>query len=286
MARDVIDSLQEEGFQYLVAPYEADAQLAFLESQGIITAAISEDSDLIAFGCKKVLFKMNQCGEGVVFDRARIHRAKAVDIGGWSDAQIRRMCILSGCDYAASAPGIGLRKAHRYVARSTDIQMAVRLMRADGVPVADGYEDDVERAELTFLYQRVYDPRTTMLDFVTPLAGGVRAESMPFIGDALDPRVAQSVAEAEIDPFTFEPFRKPSAELEEAEGVKAEAAAAADDVKEEGQRAAAGAATRPQPGPATPVRRTLVSLWRKKSAFATILAKPSAPDAQQASLTV
>lgn len=38
----------------MVAPYEADAQLAFLNKAGIAQAIITEDSDLLAFGCKKV----------------------------------------------------------------------------------------------------------------------------------------------------------------------------------------------------------------------------------------
>lgn len=38
----------------VVAPYEADAQLAFLNKSDIAQAVITEDSDLLAFGCKKV----------------------------------------------------------------------------------------------------------------------------------------------------------------------------------------------------------------------------------------
>lgn len=38
----------------VVAPYEADAQLAFLNKAGIAQAVITEDSDLLAFGCKNV----------------------------------------------------------------------------------------------------------------------------------------------------------------------------------------------------------------------------------------
>ena len=40
----------------MVAPYEADAQLAFLSKVGLAQAIITEDSDLLAFGCKKVCF--------------------------------------------------------------------------------------------------------------------------------------------------------------------------------------------------------------------------------------
>lgn len=37
-----------------MAPYEADAQLAYLTKSGLAQAVITEDSDLLAFGCKKV----------------------------------------------------------------------------------------------------------------------------------------------------------------------------------------------------------------------------------------
>lgn len=40
-----------------MAPYEADAQLAFLEREGLIDAIITEDSDLLVFGCKTVSWK-------------------------------------------------------------------------------------------------------------------------------------------------------------------------------------------------------------------------------------
>ena len=37
-----------------MAPYEADAQLAFLAKESIVDLVITEDSDLLAFGCKRV----------------------------------------------------------------------------------------------------------------------------------------------------------------------------------------------------------------------------------------
>jgi len=40
---------------FVVAPYEADAQLAYLEKIGLIQAIITEDSDLLVFGCKRVI---------------------------------------------------------------------------------------------------------------------------------------------------------------------------------------------------------------------------------------
>ncbi len=46
--------LKREGVNYVVAPYEADAQLAYMEKEGIIDGIITEDSDLLVFGCKQV----------------------------------------------------------------------------------------------------------------------------------------------------------------------------------------------------------------------------------------
>ncbi|VDL67709.1 unnamed protein product, partial [Nippostrongylus brasiliensis] len=43
----------------IVAPYEADAQLTFLVSEGFADLVITEDSDLIAFGCERVGFDEN-----------------------------------------------------------------------------------------------------------------------------------------------------------------------------------------------------------------------------------
>lgn len=37
----------------MVAPYEADAQLCFLEREGYVDGIITEDSDLLVFGCKQ-----------------------------------------------------------------------------------------------------------------------------------------------------------------------------------------------------------------------------------------
>ena len=46
--------LKKENVYYVVAPYEADAQMTFLSVSKQVDAVITEDSDLIAFGCPRV----------------------------------------------------------------------------------------------------------------------------------------------------------------------------------------------------------------------------------------
>lgn len=45
---------RDKKIDYIVAPYEADAQITYLVKQGLADFAITEDSDLLAFGCPKV----------------------------------------------------------------------------------------------------------------------------------------------------------------------------------------------------------------------------------------
>lgn len=46
--------LKAEEIEYIVAPYEADAQLAYLALNNIVDAVVTEDSDLIVYGCPRV----------------------------------------------------------------------------------------------------------------------------------------------------------------------------------------------------------------------------------------
>lgn len=50
----MLQVLRDMKIDYIVAPYEADAQLAYLAMKNIVDIVITEDSDLVLFGCPKV----------------------------------------------------------------------------------------------------------------------------------------------------------------------------------------------------------------------------------------
>ena len=50
-----IDFLSFKKFKFIISPYEADSQLAYLYLNKDIDYIMSEDSDLIAFGCTEIL---------------------------------------------------------------------------------------------------------------------------------------------------------------------------------------------------------------------------------------
>lgn len=62
MAWQLIQVLKREQVKFIVAPYEADAQMAYLSKIGKVEAIITEDSDLLLYGVKRCLFKMDKLG--------------------------------------------------------------------------------------------------------------------------------------------------------------------------------------------------------------------------------
>lgn len=59
IAYKLIEELKNRGIKFIIAPYEADAQLAYLSRNNIVDIIITEDSDLLAFGAKKILYKLD-----------------------------------------------------------------------------------------------------------------------------------------------------------------------------------------------------------------------------------
>ena len=57
-----MDILKELEIEFLISPYEADAQMAYMVKTGQAKFAISEDSDLIAYGCPNIVLKLTPYG--------------------------------------------------------------------------------------------------------------------------------------------------------------------------------------------------------------------------------
>ena len=207
MARLLIEDLKRADVPYIVAPYEADAQLTYLERTGVISAILSEDSDLLVFGAKCLLTKLDQYGDCVEINRADFCACREISLNGWSDADFRRMAILSGCDYLASIPKMGLRTAYRLVRKHKSIEAIVRALQFDGqFRVPAGYVDAFKEADLTFLHQRVFCPLQESLVLHTPADKDYSEEELPYVGRPVEAEIAIGVARGDLDPMTKEPL--------------------------------------------------------------------------------
>ncbi|ORY58863.1 uncharacterized protein BCR38DRAFT_489220 [Pseudomassariella vexata] len=203
MARHLIEELKKAGIPYVVAPYEADAQMVYLERQGLVSGIISEDSDLLVFGAKRLLSKLDQHGQCVEINRRDFCAVREISLTGWTDAEFRHMAILSGCDYLDSINNMGLKTAYRMIRKYKTPEKAIRMLQFDGkYRVPADYMVLFRQAELTFLYQRVYCPKAQQQAFLTPPPADINIDDMPFIGAFVEADLARQIAVGDVNPIT------------------------------------------------------------------------------------
>ena len=220
MIQLVIEGCKKRSVEYIIAPYEADAQLCYLSLNNYINAVISEDSDLIVFGCKRILFKLDKDG---TCEEIRLKNLSTCDklnmycpiTGIDNQSLLQQMCILSGCDYLESIPGIGLRTAYQLIRQFRNYSTVIRHLKFSGkYKVPSNYEMEFEKAILTFRHQRVYDPIGKTLKFLTPIEDTLSVElsqkfdCLDFIGADLPRDIAVDIAEARLHPTNYTPYDK------------------------------------------------------------------------------
>ncbi|XP_044070961.1 exonuclease 1 [Siniperca chuatsi] len=223
MAHNLIKTARARGVDCVVAPYEADAQLAYLTKSGLAQAVITEDSDLLAFGCKKVILKMDKEGNGLEIDQSNLGRCRSLG-NVFTEEKFRYMCILSGCDYLASLHGIGLGKACKLLrlAKDPDILKVIRKMGQYlkmNLVVPEQYIEGFTRANNTFLYQLVFDPVRRKVVPLNPYPAHIDPATLSYAGLNLGDDKGLQMALGNLDINTMEriddfspdkPFPRPS----------------------------------------------------------------------------
>lgn len=210
MAHELIEQCRAINVDCIVAPYEADGQLAYLNKIGLADYVITEDSDLTLFGCSKILFKLDLTGACVLVESDKFHLAMNCTLDKFTMEKFRLMCVLSGCDYTDSLPGIGLAKACKFVMMTEE----TNLWRAlDKIPaylnmrqltVTDEYKENVHKALATFMHMVVYDPRQrrqVRLNDIEEI--GTEPQYCSNSGDFLDDGPSLELAVGNLNPFTM-----------------------------------------------------------------------------------
>ncbi|XP_047318686.1 exonuclease 1 isoform X2 [Impatiens glandulifera] len=205
VAYDLIQVLKKENVCYIVAPYEADAQMTFLAVSKQVDAVITEDSDLIAFGCPRIIYKMDKFGQGVEFRYSKLEQNKDLNLTGFTKQMILEMCILSGCDYLQSLPGMGLKKAYAIIKKFKDYKKVIKHLKYSTTAVSPGYEESFRKAILTFQHQRVYDPSAEDIVHLSDLTDV--EDELDFLGPSMPQDIAIGVATGDLDPFTKMPIQ-------------------------------------------------------------------------------
>ena len=95
VVKELLDTL---GIMYIDAPYEADEICAKLVLEKKVYACLSDDTDMFAYGCSKILTNIDLFQETVtLYSMSQILRNLRI-----SQTTFRELCILSGTDYNKS----------------------------------------------------------------------------------------------------------------------------------------------------------------------------------------
>ena len=141
----------------------------------LVDGIMTEDSDLLVFGCKNVLFKFDSSKFTVVgIERADFGSISAtnseISLINWTDAQFRYMAILSGCDYLPSITGIGLKTACNLLRKWGSPQQVIRAVTLEGKKsVPANYFKRFTLADVCFQHQKVYCPQAEQLVHLSPV---------------------------------------------------------------------------------------------------------------------
>lgn len=161
MRRDLLSALLDEfrnrKWPFIVAPYEADGQLAFLANIGAVDIVVTEDSDLIGLGVPTLVYKLggwngsNAANRsvlgsapsshlGTMLHRRDLGSSHDIDLLDFTDAMLATMFVAAGCDYCANLKGIGVKTARNIVKRAfhganADSEVAVNSLVVRSEPV-------------------------------------------------------------------------------------------------------------------------------------------------------
>jgi exonuclease-1 len=172
MVQALISALEKIGVYYMVAPYEADAQLAFLSRANIVDLVITEDSDALVYGCSNVLYKLDREGNGDLIQREHLSLNQPMSFSNWTNEQFVLFCCLAGCDYLPGLRNFGIKSAYKAVGAHKTVSRVIDYLalhaHLSGTDPAT-FAMQLQRAMMTFQHQTVYSPLTGRTEPLSPL---------------------------------------------------------------------------------------------------------------------
>ena len=109
---EVQELLTMFGIPFIIAPFEAEAQCAWLEEAGLVDAVVTDDSDVFLFGAKTVCRNIFEARKFV-----ELYTADAIQQRlGLTREHLAWLALLLGSDYTPGVTGVGIVHAAEIVA--------------------------------------------------------------------------------------------------------------------------------------------------------------------------
>lgn len=114
------------GTPFITAPGEAEAQLAVMAREGVIDYVATEDSDALVFGAP-IVVRDAASRKGTVEWRVDI----ALQRLEMTREQFVDFCVLLGCDYTGTLPGVGPARALTLIRKHGSIEEIFKALKLD-----------------------------------------------------------------------------------------------------------------------------------------------------------
>jgi 5'-3' exonuclease len=206
IAKEIIEEMHKYNIECIVAPYEADAQLAYLCKIGYVSGVISEDSDLIVFESPKVLYKLENTGSVKELLLEDLWNHPNYNLKQWSHERFVLMCVLAGCDYLKSCKNIGLKTAYKYVSQHPSLSQIILKLKRELGKIPEDYEEQFLKAIYSFKYHRVFCPLKGEMVHLNPVPEDLEISDLSFLGESFDRETMIGIARGRVHPFTKIPF--------------------------------------------------------------------------------
>ena len=154
------------GIPIIESPGEAEAQCTELVKSKRVHAIGTEDMDCLAFGVPIMLKRLTDSKHPTM----EIKIEKVLSGLGITYDQFIDLCILLGCDYHTTIPGIGSKTAIKLIREYKNIEEIVKNIKK---PVPDGYLDKIEEVRLLFKKPLVIPGKDVEIKFLKPDVKGL-----------------------------------------------------------------------------------------------------------------
>jgi len=164
----------------------------------------AEDSDLIAYECCNIIYKLKINGDAMELKLKDLDKSNDLDLSKFRKIDIIHMCLLSGCDYISNISGVGIKKAYDIIVKYKDLDKIFKYLREE-YKVPDNYEWSFNRAYLTFCHQKVYDPNNQNIIYLSPVNDN-NSKELEFLGTTIDDNILIQISQGNLNPKTKEPY--------------------------------------------------------------------------------
>jgi len=144
------------GIPIMMAEGEAEATCAALNKQGYVSAVLSDDTDVLAYGAPIMLSKLDfQSNTCIELDYKEILEELKL-----TSAQFLDLCIMCGTDYNTNIPKIGCDRSYKLISQYSSLEN----MRFH-MPSLDYTLLNFVRVRELFTYEPVFENEVSFCDF-------------------------------------------------------------------------------------------------------------------------